>query len=228
MKNIKIAVAEDNSMFRAGLVGMLNRIEGVQVVVEAANGKELIAKIRGTHIDVVFLDYRMPELNGIATAKILRDKDAEIKILMLSSYDDEELIKYAFASGANGYLTKDDEPEEIELAIESVMSIGCYFNDRTSKLIIVNMTLEEKVSLKFSPNAGDIMFSENEISVMRLLACEHSTSEISKLMKKSDRTIDSYRASIMKKTGTKNLAGIIMYGVSYGIIDLKFSMPRRD
>lgn len=228
MKNIKIAVAEDQVIYRSGLVSMLNDISGLRVVVEAADGKELIAKMRGEAVDVVLLDYRMPELNGIETARIIRDKNPETRILMLSSYDEEELVMYAFASGAHGYLCKDDDPDEIELAIESVMSTGYYFNDRTSKLLIINMTLEKKVSPKFSHPTGKIEFSQHEIATMRLLANEHSTSDIAKIMGKSERTVDSYRAMILKKTGTKNLAGIIMYGVSAGIIEVKPTKPFLD
>ena len=221
MKKIRIAVAEDQEMFRSGLVSMLRGIKGVEVVIEAANGKELIAKMRGVGVDLVFLDYRMPELNGIATAKIIREGSTETRIIMLSSYDDEEIIMHAFANGANGYLTKDDSEAEMTLAIESVMRDGYYFNERTSKLLIINMTLQDKVSPKFNLEAGEIQFSIHEISVIRLLAKENSTIEIAKMMLKSERTIDAYRASIMKKTGAKNLAGIIMYGVKYGIIDVE-------
>lgn len=220
MKTIKVAVAEDQAMFRTGLVKMLNSIDGVQVVIEAETGKELIAKMRGHHIDVVFLDYRMPELNGIATAKIIREKNSEIRILMLSSYNDAEIIVHSFANGANGFLSKDDDPSEIELAIESVMSIGTYFNDRTSKSFIVNMTLQNTQFPKFNSELGDIQFSPQEISVIRFLAMEYSTSEIAETMQKSDRTIDAYRASILKKTGAKNVAGIVIYGVKSGIIEI--------
>jgi len=220
MKKIRIAVAEDQEMFRSGLVSLLRRIKGVEVVIEAVNGKDLITKMRGASVDLVFLDYRMPELNGIETAKIIREGSSETRIIMLSSYNDEEIIMHAFANGANGYLTKDDSEAEMTLAIESVMRDGYYFNERTSKLLIVNMTLQDKVSPKFSSGAGEIKFSVQEISVIKLLAKENSTSEIAKMMVKSERTIDSYRASIMKKTGTKNLAGIVMYGVKYGIIDV--------
>lgn len=228
MKDIKIAVAEDHAMFRSGLVSMLNGIQGIHVVVEASNGKELMSKIRGMEIDVIFLDCRMPELNGIDTAKLIRKRDHETKILMLSAYDEEGLIKYAFANGANGYLIKDDEPKEIQLAIESVMSTGYYFNDRTSKMLVVDMALKEMAAPRFSSLDGDVEFSLNEIAVMRLLAKEHSTSEIAELMHKSDRTIDSYRASILKKTGAKNLAGIIMYGVRSGIIEVKPTKSQLD
>lgn len=220
MKKIRIAVADDQTMFRAGLVNMLNEIENVVVVAEAADGKELIMKLRTINVDVVFLDYRMPIMNGIQAAKLIREKSEETRILMLSMYDEEEFIISAIENGANGYLTKDDETEEIQRAIESVMSTGYYLNDRTSKLLISNMVTQGKVKPKFNFEIEEIKFSQHEIQVMRLLAKEYNTKEIGEIMVKSDRTIDGYRAEIMEKTGAKNSVGIVMYGVKNGFIDV--------
>src|SRR5688572_29529825 len=137
--SLRIAVADDQKMFRTGLINLLNNIENVHVVVEAADGKELIKSLQTTAVDVAFVDYRMPELNGISTAKIIRDKFPTVRVIILSMYDDEELIIKAIENGANGYLVKDDEPEEIKRAIDSVMSIGYYANDRTSKILITKL-----------------------------------------------------------------------------------------
>lgn len=220
MKKIKIGVADDQTMFRAGLVNMLNNIPNVEVVVEAADGKELITMLRKTKVDIVFLDYRMPIMNGIQAAKIIREKCAQTRILMLSMYDEEEFILSAIENGANGYLTKDDEIEEITNAIESVMATGYYLNDRTSKMLISNMVRQGKVTPKFDFEMDEIKFGQPEIQVMRLLAKEYSTKEIGEIMAKSVRTIDGYRAEIMEKTGAKNSVGIVMYGLKYGIIEL--------
>ena len=220
MKKIRIAVADDQTMFRAGLVNMLNDIENVEVVAEASDGQELIMKLRTINADVVFLDYRMPIMNGIQAAKIIRDKSEETRILILSMYDEEEFIVSAIENGANGYLTKDDEIEEIQRAIESVISTGYYLNDRTSKLLITNMVTQGKVKPKFNFEIEEIKFSQHEIQVMRLLAKEYNTKEIGEIMVKSDRTIDGYRAEIMEKTGAKNSVGIVMYGVKNGFIDV--------
>src|SRR5688500_16782035 len=126
MKKTRIAVADDQAMFRTGLVSMLNDIPGVEVVVEAADGSELIEKLRAVKVHIVFLDYRMPNMNGAAAAKIIRDNNPDTRILLLSMYDDEEFVVSAIENGANGYLTKDDAPEEISKAIGSVMNTGYY------------------------------------------------------------------------------------------------------
>jgi len=217
-KPIKIGVAEDQVMFRSGLVSMLNDLPNVQVFIEAGNGKELLAKMRETDVDVVFLDYRMEELNGIETAKVIREKYPDVRMLMLSMYDDPEFIISALENGVSGYLTKDDEPEEISMAIVSVLNTGYYLNDRTSKVLIGNLVNEGKVNPKFPAANDEIKFSETEITVMELIAQELSNKEIAVKLNKAERTIEGYRTDIMEKTGAKNSVGIVMYAIKKGII----------
>jgi DNA-binding NarL/FixJ family response regulator len=221
MKKIKIAVADDQAMFRKGLISMLNDIPGVQVVVEAADGAELIEKLRAVKVHIAFLDYRMPNMNGVAAAKIIRANNPDTRVLLLSMYDDEEFVTSAIENGANGYLTKDDSPKEILKAIESVMNTGYYMNDRTSKVVVRNMILVGKIKPRFLRESDELPdFSDQELAVIGLLCREYSTKEIAEIMKKSDRTVEGYRADIMKKTGTRNSVGIVMYAVKHGIVDV--------
>ena len=220
MRKIKIAVADDQAMFRRGLVSMLNDIPGVEVVCEASDGKELVNKLRTIKVHIVFLDYRMPKMNGVSAAKTVRENHPDVRILMLSMYDDEEFIISSIENGANGYLTKDDEPEEITRAIESVMNTGYYLNDRTSKLLISKLVHQGKVQPRFlKEDDEEVRFTQQEITVIGLIAKEYSTKEIAQIMNKADRTVEGYRMDIMKKTGTKNSVGIVMYAVKNGIVD---------
>lgn len=217
-KPIKIAIAEDQVMFRSGLVSMLNDLPNVQVFLEAGSGTELLSKMQQTEVDVVFLDYRMPDMNGIEAAKIIREKYPETRMLMLSMYDDPEFIISAIENGVSGYLTKDDEPEEISLAIVSVLNTGYYLNDRTSKVLIGNLVNEGKVNPKFPEEAPQVKFTDTEIRVMTLIAKEYSNKEIAAELSKAERTIEGYRTDIMEKTGARNSVGIVMYALKKGII----------
>jgi DNA-binding NarL/FixJ family response regulator len=220
MKRIKIAVADDQAIFRTGFVSMLNNIPGIQVVVEAEDGAELIEKLRAVKVHIVFLDYRMPNMNGAAASKIIRANYPDTRVLFLSMYDDEEFVTSAIENGTNGYLTKDDSPEEILKAIESVMNTGFYMNDRTSKVVVRNMVLLGKIRPRFARESDDLPdFTTQELTVIGLICREYSTKEIAEIMKKAERTIEGYRAEIMKKTGTRNSVGIVMYAVKYGIVD---------
>lgn len=218
MGKIKLAVADDQVIFRSGLVNLLNDIENVVVVLEANNGKELLRGLRKKRPHIAILDYRMPEMNGQETAKKIQEKYPDLRILMLSMYDDEEFILGTIRNGANGYLTKDDEPDEIKRAIESITNTGYYVNDRVSKVLIRNMMDEGILKPKFLVDFQSVEFTEIEKTVIRLIARELSTKEIADQMNKSERTIDGYRTDILEKTGARNSIGIVMYGIKAGIV----------
>jgi DNA-binding NarL/FixJ family response regulator len=148
----------------------------------------------------------------------LSKKYEGIKILMLSNYDDEEFVLTSLASGAVGYITKDEDADEIFKAIESTMNIGYYMNDRTSKHLIKNLMNAGQIVPKFEAEKEELTKDEKE--VIRLMSKEYTTKEISELLHKGVRTIDGYKASIMKKTGARNACGVIMYGIKNGIIEV--------
>lgn len=218
MAKIKIAVADDQPVYRSGLVSLLNDFENVEVILEADNGKELINGLRKKRPNIAILDYRMPQMNGEETAKVIRDKYPNVRILMLSMYDDEEFILGTIRNGANGYLTKDCEPEEIKNAIESIVNTNHYVNDLVSKVLIRNMIDIGVLIPKFLVDIEKVEFTDNEKTAMRLIAKELCTKEIADLMNKSERTVDGYRKDIQKKTGARNSVGIVMYGIKAGII----------
>ena len=218
MKTTTIGISEDHHIYRDGLIAMLNNKANYSVIIEAENGKELIEKSKLTPPDLVILDYLTPEMNGIQTTRKLKKTHPNTKILILSMYDSNEFIVKAIESGANGYLLKDDDPSEIIMAIESVMSIGYYLNDRTSKILINQLITSGDLKPKFTFN--DVEFSTTERQIIELLSREYSTAEIAKALHKSTRTIDGYRSGIMKKTGAKNVIGIVMYAIKNELITI--------
>ncbi|MBD3637664.1 MAG: response regulator transcription factor [Crocinitomicaceae bacterium] len=218
MPEVKIAIAEDQEMFRAGLAKVINSKKGLKVTIEAANGKDLINQARGNVPDIVFMDFQMPIMNGIEATRILTSKYPDIKILMLSNYEAEEFVLNSIANGAVGYITKEESAEEIFKAIESTCSTGYYLNDRTSKHLIGNLVSQGKIKPRFEDEEEQL--NEAEIEVIKLMSRELTTKEIADMLHKSARTIDGYKASIMTKTGVKNACGVIMYGVKNGIIKI--------
>lgn len=216
-KKITIGVAEDQRIYRDGLINLLNGTENCKVTIEAESGVELLLKMKGNVPDVVLLDYRMPELNGIDVAKKIRDKYDNVKILLLSYFDNQEFVVRAVECGANGYLSKDDDPEEILQAIESAVETGYYMNDRTSKCLIGELVRQGKVVPSFD---GAVEFSRVELQIIKYICQEKSASEIGLLLYRSKRTIDGYRAGIMKKIGAKNVVGIVMYAAKHKLIEL--------
>ncbi len=216
-KKISIGVAEDQRIYRDGLIAMLNGTNNCKVTIEAESGVELLLKMKGNVPDVVLLDYRMPEMNGIDVAKKIREKYDSIKILLLSYFDNQEFVVRAVECGANGYLSKDDDPEEILQAIESAVETGYYMNDRTSKCLIGELVRQGKVVPSFD---GAVEFSRVELQIIKYICQEKSASEIGLLLYRSKRTIDGYRAGIMKKIGAKNVVGIVMYAAKHKLVEL--------
>mmetsp|Transcript_31691 Transcript_31691/g.36967 ORF Transcript_31691/g.36967 Transcript_31691/m.36967 type:complete len:219 (-) Transcript_31691:24-680(-) len=216
-KKITIGVAEDQRIYRDGLIAMLNGTDNCKVSIEAESGVELLLKMKGNVPDVVLLDYRMPEMNGIDVAKKIREKYDSVKILLLSYFDNQEFVVRAVECGANGYLSKDDEPEEILQAIESAIETGYYMNDRTSKCLIGELVRQGEVVSSFD---GAVEFSRVELQIIKYICQEKSASEIGLLLYRSKRTIDGYRAGIMKKIGAKNVVGIVMYAAKHKLVEL--------
>lgn len=216
-KKITIGVAEDQKIYRDGLIAMLNGTENCKVTIEAESGVELLLKMKGNVPDVVLLDYRMPEMNGIDVAKKIREKYDNVKILLLSYFDNQEFVVRAVECGANGYLSKDDEPEEILQAIESAVETGYYMNNRTSKCLIGELVRQGKVVPSFD---GAVEFSRVELQIIKYICQEKSASEIGLLLYRSKRTVDGYRAGIMKKIGARNVVGIVMYAVKHKLVEL--------
>jgi len=216
-KKISIGVAEDQSIYRNGLVNLLNDTDDFNVTIEAEDGMEILTKMNGNVPDVVLLDYRMPTLNGIEVTKKIRQKNDAVKILLLSMFDDQEFVVQAVESGANGYLSKNDKPDEIIKAVESVLSTGYYLNDRTSKCLIGELVRQGKVVPNFE---GIVEFSRVELQIIKYICEEKSAAEIGVLLYRSKRTIDGYRSGIMKKIGAKNVVGIVMYAAKHKLVEL--------
>ena len=217
-EKVSIGIAEDQTLFRQGLIQILNDFENVQVMVEAENGQEFLDKIEKVPVDIAFLDYKMPVLNGAKTAQEITKRFPNMKILFISMYNEEEFIVSAIENGANGYITKDQDVDEIELAIESIMSTGYYMNDGTSKLLIGNLLSNGKLSPTFKQSEKSL--TELELTIIKLICEEYSTKEISQYLHRGLRTIEGMRSNILKKTGAKNSNGIVMYAVKKGIVDI--------
>ena len=216
MNEIKIAIADDQLIFRQGLVNLVSGFDRVKVLFSAENGRELLEKLPENRPDLVLLDFRMPELNGLDTAKIIRDKFAGIRVLILSMYDDQEFVEKAIENGAHGYLSKDDEPDEIAKAIYSTMETGYYLNDRTSKMLIGKMMNLGLVKPVFQIPV--VEFTKMEIEILELICQEWTTQEIADKLHRSKRTIESSRTLMMQKINARNVVGLVMYGLKNKLI----------
>ncbi|WP_300664094.1 response regulator transcription factor, partial [Fluviicola sp.] len=164
--------------------------------------------------------FRMPVKNGIEATKEIRALYPDMKVLLLSMYDDTEFVELAIENGANGYLSKDDDAEEIQLAIRSAVETGYYLNDRTSKMFIAKMVHAGKIQPAFEESSTAV-FSANEMVILEMICNEMTTQEIADKLFKSRRTIESARTLMMNKVGARNVVGLVMYAIQNGIVSQK-------
>lgn len=218
MNRIKIGVAEDQEIFRKGFVLLLNSFENIEVINEGVNGLDLLEQMAIECPDVAILDYTMPLMGGIETAKQIKKKYPSVKIIILSMYDDEEFVETAIENGANCYLSKDDDLNEIIYAIQGVLENNYYLNDRVSKVFINSLMSKGKINPSFISH--NVELGQTEVKIIDLISKEFTTQEIADKLCKSTRTIDKYRTRMMEKTGTYNSVGLIMYAIKNKIIEI--------
>lgn len=208
---IRVALVDDQPLFRAGIISLLKDYENIEVVLEASNGKELLRNIKRPKPDVVLLDVEMPEMNGIETTLELKKKYPEIKVIILTMHNEEEFIFDLMTKGAHGFLPKDKSVEELVDAIYAVVEEGVYSNDELMKIMV-------KGSSGLVKNVKMNSLSEKEIEIVRMICKQKTTKEISDELNLSIRTIEKYRTAILEKTDTKNAAGIVMYALKHKLI----------
>lgn len=217
MKDIKIALVDDHKMFRNGLVFMLKTDPSLNIVLEASNGEELLKSLSTfTKLelpDVIILDIKMPQMNGFETAKAIKEKYTSIKILALSMYDDEANVIKMFKSGADGYLTKGCDKNELFTAIYQIAEKGYYHSDFTSSIFIKKMQDEN-----YGISAVDSL-SPKEIEFLKYSCSELTYKDIAEKMGSSYRTIDGYRDSLFSKLNLKSRTGLVIFALKSGIVN---------
>lgn len=216
IETIKVAIADDHKIFRDGIKMALSGKDYLKIIWEAEDGKDLIHKMKIKLPDVLLMDIRMPEMDGINAISILRKEYEAIKIIVLTMYDDQEMISKMMEMGANAYLTKTTDPEEIYNAILTCMNDDYYFNELLNKAVLLKLQ-QKKNTRQFYPNP--VTFNEKEISILKLIAQDKTTEEISKEVYLSPRTIETIRQNMKTKVGAKTIAGLVMYGMRNKLIN---------
>jgi DNA-binding NarL/FixJ family response regulator len=217
MEKIKLAIADDHKIFRNGLKATLEDCENFDLVLEASNGKQLTAMLTDVTPDVILMDIKMPEMDGIQTTAFVKQKYKHIKVLALSMFNEDKYIVDMMKAGASGYLLKNAEPEEIIEAISTVYHKDYYFNEHLSITLIKQLAGNNQPG-NVAQSLAD--FNEREIEVLRLVCQEHSNQEIADKICLSIRTVEGYRARLFEKTRSKNLVGLVIFAIKTGIINV--------
>jgi two-component system, NarL family, invasion response regulator UvrY len=212
---IKIALADDHTILRKGVVEILSKFDNLSVVLEAGNGKDFIEAIKKETLlpDVCIVDINMPVMNGYETTSAIREQWPEMKILALSMYDTELNIIKMLRNGAHGYVLKDSDPEELRFAISEVVRHGIYHSEFVTGRL---MRLAHDPDIKMAAE-----LNERETQFLELCCTELTYKEIAEKMFLSPRTVDGYREALFKKLEITTRTGLVMYAIRAGMVSIK-------
>lgn len=208
---IKIALVDDEVLFRKGISFLLQREDNIDIVFEASNGEELLFQLNDIEIkpDIIIMDLKMPVLNGVEATKIIRKSFPEIKIIALTSYDTKSFVANMIQVGAVAYLIKNTTPKDLIYTINQVAIKGFHYNENVLRTI-----KETTVSTKNSKGNLETGFlSPREIEILQLICQQKTTSEIADHLYLSPRTVEGHRNNLLLKTESRNIAGLVVYAI---------------
>jgi len=214
-KIYQVAVTDDHTLMRNALARLIASFEDYAVIYEAGNGRELIEKIQTVQIpDIILLDINMPEMDGFETAKWLTRNYPQIKVLALSMQSDESSIIRMLRLGAKGYLMKNVEPDELNIALESVVKKDFYLSETISGKVISGLHQDYQQPLE--PN----MLSDKDKEFLRLICTELTYKDIAEKLFVSPRTVDDYRNALFEKLNVHTRMGLAMYAIKNKIVEI--------
>jgi Response regulator containing a CheY-like receiver domain and an HTH DNA-binding domain len=214
-KNIQVGVADDHILLRSALARLINSFENYKVIFEASNGQEVKDKL-SKHVipDIMLLDVNMPDTDGYETAKWIYKNFPQVKVLALSMFSDEATIIRMLRLGAKGYIMKNADPEELKLALDSVLQKDFYLSELISGKIISGLhkdmdNPQEPVSL-----------TEKEKEFLKWVCTELTYKDIAAKMFVSPRTVDDYRNSLFEKLHVKTRVGLVIYAIKHNMVEI--------
>ncbi|HPC33451.1 MAG TPA: response regulator transcription factor [Syntrophales bacterium] len=212
MKPLRVLLADDHALFRAGMKALLGEIPGVEVCAEARDGRETLEQVACHHPDVVLIDIAMSGMNGLeATARILRSHP-RTKVVILSMHATEAYVLEALRAGAAGYLIKDADTEELALALKAVRRGETYLSPPVSRHVISEYVRrtggEPNLLATLSPRQREIL---------QLIAEGNTTKDIANLLNLSIKTVDTHRTQLMERLDIHDVAGLVRFAIRSGL-----------
>ncbi len=220
MKPIRVLLAEDHTLVRAGIRALLQEFGWIKVIAETGEGNDALRLAKKECPDIVLMDIAMPGLNGIeATARIKRECP-DTKVIILSMYANEEYVLQALCDGASGYLLKDAGPVELEFAIQSVIRGDTYLSPPISKQVIGDYVARFKKNVnKGETNRGAfVILTSRQREILQLIAEGWTTKDIASKLNLSINTVETHRSQLMERLGIHDLAGLVKYAIREGIV----------
>ena len=203
---IRIVLAEDHRLIRAGIRALLKEVPRTEVVAETGDGQEALRLIREHRPEVALLDISMPGLNGLDVAARVSKELPDVRIIILSVHTEEEFVSNALSSGVSGYLLKDADPVELGLAIQSVMARQIYLSPSVTRHVLRDSPLEDLTS--------------RQREIVQLLAEGRTAKEVAGILGLSVKTVETHRSQIMQRLNIHDLPGLVRYAIRKGIVEV--------
>jgi DNA-binding NarL/FixJ family response regulator len=202
---LQIALADDQALVRHGLRAVLERLGGLEISIDVEDGELLLAALQRTRVDVIVSDVRMPKYSGIDVVRWLRQHGDHTPAILLTTFDDAALLQSAVVAGAQGFLLKDAEPEELKLAIERVAA---------GETMIAPGTMQRLRQSASSIDTTAVRLTERELDVLRLVAGGYSNKEIGRVLGISDGTVKNHMTEILQKLGARDRTHAVLKAIA--------------
>lgn len=217
MTKIKLLIADDHQLFLDGIISLLKTEKDFDISATATDGYQVLELLGKNRYDVCILDINMPKLNGIETARLIKERTYDTKIIILTTHNEKEFISEMLLIGVSGYVLKNTTKIQLISAIKEVINGGRYFSNEVHENILNNYL--NKVEKEKNPQQEEpVILTPREIEIVQLLAKEYTNENIANTLFISYRTVETHRKNIMQKTKTKNLAGLIKFAYENGVL----------
>lgn len=213
LKPIEVIITDDHQLIIDGLKAIIEKSDLISFVAQCNDGKDLVDTLDKITCDVVLLDIDMPVMNGMEACRIIKSNQPKIKIIIISMHQEKAIIKKVMEFGADGYLLKNCDTEELTKAITKVYNGGKYFSGE----VALSLLNEDKTS---NQNSLELLaeLTEREKEILVLIAEGYSNKEIGEKLFISHRTVDTHRTNLTKKLNVKNIAGLIRFAYTNGLV----------
>jgi DNA-binding NarL/FixJ family response regulator len=220
MSAIKLLIVDDHKIIINGIRAMLEDVPHIQIIGEAYNGREAVEFVKKNHlIDLVIMDIKMPEVNGIEATKVILSEYPNIRVLGLSMFDDNLYISNMLQAGASGYILKNTDKQELITAIQKVAKGETYFSRKVTSIVMQTFVSKNIAPPQLNIEIKPEELTYREIEILKLIAQQMTNQEIADKLQISPRTVHSHRRSLMQKMGVKNTAGLVRYAIQNNLIE---------
>jgi two-component system, NarL family, nitrate/nitrite response regulator NarL len=206
--SLRLLLVDDHAILLDGIKNLLDKEEDVTVVGTADNAHKAIEFLKVNDVDIVITDFHMPGMDGLSLVHTIKRMKPEVKTIVLSMHDESHLVKEILRAGINGYVLKKDTHRELLKAIRQVDAGNVYLSSDINKILITNLQ---------NPDEGKLL-TDREREIVKLIAKEYSNKDIAEALFISERTVETHRKNIFKKTGTNSLVGLIKFAYANNLI----------